>query len=110
MLTKNEIFTRLSMFIANEIELQELEEWIVLCTLDRLLDCNDELKELIGSVELSLYEFSSGYSSINEVRREFQNLLPQNPAQIFGSLARYPHPIVQTSTFNHSYIQLQSVS
>ena len=69
------------MFVAGEIEIQEFEEWIVLRTLDRLLDCDDELKELIGSVELTLYEFSSGYSSIEEVRSEFQNLLPQDNAQ-----------------------------
>ena len=82
-MTKHEILTKLSTFIAGEIDLRELEEWIVLCTLDNLLDCDDELKELIGSVELTLYEFSSGYSSIEEVRSEFQNLLPQNTDQSF---------------------------
>ena len=53
-MTKYEIFTKVSAFIAGEIDLRELEEWIVLCTLDNLPDCDDELKELIGSVELTL--------------------------------------------------------
>ena len=83
MVTKHEILTKLSTFIDGEIDIQELEEWIVLRTLDNLLDCDDELKELIGSVELTLYEFSSGYSSIEEVRSEFHNLLPQNTDQSF---------------------------
>lgn len=81
MVTKYEILTNLTKFIDGEIDIRELEDRIVLRTLDNLLDCDDELKELIGSVELTLYEFSSGYSSIDEVRHEFQKLLPQDTAQ-----------------------------
>ena len=95
-MTKYEIFTKVSAFIAGEMDLQELEEWIVLRTLDKLLDCDDELKELIGSVELTLYEFSSGYSSIEEVRSELQNLLSQNTTQMIGALARPSDPTVRT--------------
>lgn len=75
-----------------------------------------ECLELIGSIEIALYEYRAGYLSLNEVRAQLGSFLPSNSSYFFqltvpaNCRPRRPNVIPQIVEERPIPIELRTVS
>lgn len=82
------------MYLARAISLQDLDAWIARETWDALDDADPATVELIGEVELSLAEYTSGHADEHELRADLAALVtPAAPEAVLTSLNVTVHPL-----------------
>lgn len=70
MVELNNIREKLAKFLANEISLQDFEDWFVQQTWSVQKEDNQELRQIVHAIELCLSEFSSEHMDEQELRKE----------------------------------------
>lgn len=94
MISESETRERLARYLANEISLDEFEDWLVQASWDAHLDSEQPAQRLAYAIELKLAEFSSGHLREEELREELRLLAEERTVCLWGG----PQPAVVTST------------
>lgn len=68
MITELEVKGELASLLTNELSLEDFDRWLVEKSWDMHLDSSIEAQELVGSIELSLAEYSNGHLSWEELK------------------------------------------
>lgn|SRR5208283_195414 len=90
--TLQELRSRLVTYLGGNSSLSEFRDWFDVETWGIAGESDSLLRNLAGEIELRLAEFSNGHLSENEVRRHFENLLPEVDFQI---PVTYREPLVE---------------
>ncbi len=102
-----ELRDKISRYIENEIQLEELETWIVEREPVLINDPNSVDASLVAAVELCLAEFSDGVKSEEEIRDYLRNALQENNT-IFLDISK--HTIYLRSGASESFFLNQKFS
>lgn len=81
-LVDREIREQLARYLAGEIPLQQLEEWLVRRSWDLHRIANERTHELVAELELLLAEFSNGDWTEEELRRMLAPLVESYTVQV----------------------------
>ena len=106
MLTQAEVRHQLAAFLQNRLSLDDFEDWLADRSWNMHLDSPPAAQELVASIELPLFEYSSGHRDLDSLRVEIRKLLDQiRLAVVVGTVA----PIsVRESLANSSQAQVPS--
>jgi len=70
-----DVRTKLAKFLAKEISLSVLHDWLCPIVWDIRKEDDPEASELVYSIELYIAEYSSGYRTKDDLRAELGRLL-----------------------------------
>lgn len=88
MIAESEIRKQIAGFLANQISLDDFEDWIAQRSWDAHQDSDAAAQELAYAIELRLAEHSSGHLSEVELRHELTQFVQQYSLRVsFGSAA-----------------------
>lgn len=68
MISELEVKENLASLLTNELSLEDFDRWLVEKSWNMHLDSAVEAQELVGSIELSLAEYSNGHLSWEELK------------------------------------------
>lgn len=89
-----ELVDQVLRYINNEINLQDLEAWIVSHSPELIRNPETDDADLVAEIELQLAEFSDGLRSENQVKEELRTLL----SYIVSFYPEKPHSYSKSSS------------
>ena len=106
MLTQAEVRQQLAAFLQNRLSLDDFEDWLADRSWNMHQDSPLVAQQLVASIELPLFEYSSGHRDLSSLRRELRGLLDQINLSV---AVRTTDRVVRESVANSFNARLPSV-